>query len=48
MDTIKVGKYTVTGRMAADVTEKDKENSLRLLRDAIWEQIQIDRKKQKL
>ena len=45
MDTIKVGKYTVTGRMATDVTEKEKENSLKLLKEAIWGQIQIDRKK---
>lgn len=45
MDTIKVGKYTVTGRMADNVTEEEKENSLRLLKSAIWQQIQLDKKK---
>lgn len=45
MDTMKVGKYTVTGKMASGVTNKDRENSFKLLKAAIWEQIQIDRNK---
>lgn len=42
---MKVGKYTVTGKMASGVTKKDRENSFKLLKAAIWEQIQIDRNK---
>lgn len=45
MDIMKVGKYTVTGKMASGVTKKDRENSFKLLKAAIWEQIQIDRNK---
>lgn len=45
LDVMKIGKYTVTGRMADNVSEQDKENSLKLLREAIWEQIQIDKNK---
>lgn len=45
MDVMKIGKYTVTGKMAEGVTEKERENSLLLLRDALFEQIKIDRER---
>lgn len=47
MNVIKVGKYTVTGKMAEGVTEKERENSLLLLRDALFEQIKMDRERKK-
>lgn len=45
MDVMKIGKYTVTGKMAEGVTEKERENSLLLLRDALFEQVKIDRER---
>lgn len=45
MDVIKVGKYTVTGKMVEGITEKERQDSLILLRDSILEQVKIDRSK---
>ena len=46
MSEMKIGKYTVTGRVATDVSEEEKEAGLRLLMNTVWEEVRKIKKKE--
>lgn len=44
-EVMKIGRFTVTGRVAEGVTQEEKEERLRMFKKAILDQIEKDRKK---